>query len=71
MGTTTELYRVTKHDDAHTVAVLLAEERHGTHLAGLVDGHFTVFLTRNGIANHLVGEMLNLTDFLGSHLAEV
>ena len=30
-----------------------------------------MLFTHDGFADHLVGEVLNLTDFLGRHLAEV
>ena len=71
MSTTAQLNRLAILDDANMVAILLTEERHSTHLLSLINGHFAVFLTRNCIANHLISQMLHLTDLLGCYLAEV
>ena len=71
MGSATQLYRIAVLDDAHMVTILFTEECHSAHLFGLVDRHFTMFLTRYRLTNHLVGKVLDLTDLLGRHLAEV
>ena len=71
MGTTAQLNRVAILDHAHMVTVFLSEECHSTHLLGLFDRHLAVFLARHGFTNHLVGQVLNLADFLGGYLTEV
>ena len=71
MYTATELARRTEAHYAHLVAVLLAEEGNGTHLASLIERHLAMLIERNVLTNHVVDKALHLTQFFVSDLLEV
>ena len=71
MATAAELHGVAELHHAHLVAVFLAEEGDGPHLACLVDGAVAVFLEGDILANLLVHKVFHLAQLLGCHLLEV
>ena len=50
---------------------ILAEERHGSHVASLGDGYVAVLVARDGGADVAVGDFLDFLNFLRSELLEV
>ena len=58
-------------DDAHFIAIFLAEESHGTHLSGLGDRHASVLVASDGEAHALVGESLHARQLFRRHLLEM
>ena len=71
MDTATELARRTETHYAHLVAVLLAEEGNGTHLASLIERHLAMLIERNVLTNHVVDKAFHLTQFFVGDLLEV
>ena len=71
MSATAELDGRAELDDANLVAILLAEERHGTKFASLLNRHGALLLKRHIGANFEIDKVLNLCEFLISHLLEV
>ena len=69
--TAAELDRRTEAHHAHLVAVLLAEEHHGTAFLGLLLGGLAVLLQRIVGADGAVDEHLDLAQLGGSHLLEM
>ena len=62
--TSAELARRPEANHANLVAVFLAEEGDGPHLAGFVEGYVAMLVERNVLANHLVDQPLHLTHLL-------
>ena len=71
MSSTAKLYRRAILDDAHLVAILLAEESHCTKGFSLGDRHISIFATLDCCTHVAVCDSLHLADFLGGHLLEV
>ncbi len=71
MGTAAQLDRLAELDDAHAVAVLLAEEHYRSRRNGLLHRGVTTLLQRMVGADGLVHQTLHLAQLLGRHLLEV
>ena len=71
MCTAAKLDRIVIADNAHLVAVFLAEQSHGSHFAGLGDRHIATLVARSGGAHCAVGQTLDLGDLFGSELLEM
>ena len=71
MTTATELYALAELYNAHLVAILLAKESDGTQFASLIDGHITVVLQGDILADARIDYLLHAAQFLGCHLLEV
>ncbi len=56
---------------AYLFAVFFAEQGHGSHGPGLVDGHVAVLVESYGHAHFLVGKMFDLAEFFGCDFLEV
>ena len=71
MGTPAELHALAKLDDTHKLAILLAKQSHRPQLLCLGNGHGTMFLQCNGMADVDIHLLLHLAYLFAAHLGEV
>ena len=71
VDTTAELSRRTEAHHANLVTIFLTEERHGTELLGFLDRRVAMLVEREVLADHLVDDVLHLTELLSRHFLEI
>ena len=71
MDSSAEFAAGTEAHHAHRIAILLAKEGYGSHLAGLGQGQVAVFVQRQVLPDELVDEPLYLAELLVGDFLEV